>query len=86
MSKSPATMPKPPKPKTPRAKRAPNELSLAVKSYNALHRKQAARDRLVARIEVLDIDIAELQSEAAANMKTVNDAIYGPDVPAQEAN
>lgn len=70
-------------PRKPRTPRKPNELSAAVKSYNALRRKQASRERLAAKVDALDIEILDLQNDAAEQMKTVNDAIYGPAPDAQ---
>ena len=69
----------PAKPRKPRTKREPSELSLAIKSVNLLKRKQAAHEKLESKLDELDVQIADLQTTAAFNMKAVNDLIYGPD-------
>ena len=57
----------------------------AIKSVNTLKKKQAKRENLAVKIEMLDAEIVDLQNVAATNMKTVNDIIYGPEQTAPTA-
>lgn len=73
---------RPKEPKKPRVKREPSELSIAIKSINLLKRKQAAREKFIAKIEALDATIVVLQNAAASSMTAVNEIIYGPEAAA----